>query len=229
VLDINPGANGSNLYDFVEFGGYVYLAATDGSNGQEIWRTNGTTTTMFADIYSGSNSSYADGFTVFGDYLYFQANDGVVNDELWRTDGTTLGTELVADILTGAGGSDPEYFTPLGDYLYFSAYDGDEDYVYRTDGTVTEQVPFPDNTEQNISCDCYDTNIATAGGRLFTTVYSSATGYEFAWLTESTYVLPETNRGGGVGTAWTIALSALALVTLAAGVGLRRRAGVAQR
>jgi hypothetical protein len=60
-------------------------------------------------------------------------------------------------------------------------------------------------------------------------VYSEATGYEFAWLTEPTYVLPETNRGGGVGTAWTIALSALTLVTLAAGVGLRRRARASQR
>jgi hypothetical protein len=71
--------------------------------------------------------------------------------------------------------------------------------------------------------------LTTLGGRLFSSVYSGATGSEFAYLDEPTYVLPETNRGGGVGTAWTIALSALALVTLAAGVGLRRRAGVAQR
>jgi hypothetical protein len=60
-------------------------------------------------------------------------------------------------------------------------------------------------------------------------VYSNATGNEFAWLTEPAYVLPETNRNGGVNSAWTIALSALALVTLAAGVGLRRRSGAAQR
>ena len=229
VLDILPGVNGSGPYDLVAFGGYVYFTAEDGSNGYEVWRTNGTTTTMFADIFSGAAASYPDGFTVLGNYLYFQANDGVVNDELWRTDGTTLGTTLVSDIRTGASGSDPEYFTPLGDYLYFSAYDGDEDHVYRTNGTVTEQVPFPISADQYIDCDCYDTNIATAGGRLFSTVYSNATGNEFAYLDEPTYVLPETNRDGGVGTTWTIALSALALVTLAAGVGLRRRAGAAQR
>jgi hypothetical protein len=52
---------------------------------------------------------------------------------------------------------------------------------------------------------------------------------EFAYLTEPTYSLPETNRNGGVNSAWTVALSALALVTLAFGASLRRRAGVTRR
>ena len=101
--------------------------------------------------------------------------------------------------------------------------------MYRTDGITSERVPFPIDADQYVSCDCYDTSLITVGGRLFSTVYSSATGNEFAYLDEPTYVLPETNSDGGAFRAWTIALSALALVTLAAGVGLRRRAGVAQR
>ena len=111
------------------------------------------------------------------------------------------------------------------------AFDSDADryYVYRTNGTATERVPFPNDVDQYVSCDCYDTNIVAVGGRLFSTVYSYATGYEYAYLDEPTYVLPETNTTGGASSAWTIALSALALVTLAAGVGLRRRSGVAQR
>ena len=61
------------------------------------------------------------------------------------------------------------------------------------------------------------------GGRLFSTVESDAIGHEFAYLDEPTYGLPETNRDGVTNGAWTIVLSALALITLVAGVGLRLR------
>ena len=60
-------------------------------------------------------------------------------------------------------------------------------------------------------------------------MYSAATGDEFAYLDEPTYVLPETNRAGSMNSAWTVALSTLALITLAVGAGLRRRSGAAQR
>jgi hypothetical protein len=58
---------------------------------------------------------------------------------------------------------------------------------------------------------------------------SSDTGHEFAYLDEPTYVLPETNRAGSTSSAWTVALSTLALITLAVGAGLRRRSWAAQR
>jgi ELWxxDGT repeat protein len=229
VKDINPGAGGSDAYYFTEFGSYLYFIADDGSTGDELWRTNGTEagTTRVADInpVPGASSDPRN-FTIFGDYLYFEADDGATGDEVWRTNGTT--TEMVGDIDVGSGNSNPEAFTPFGDFLYFIADNGDQDYVWRTNGTVIEQVPFPD-AGQYVNCDCYDTALVALGGRLFSTVYSEATGNEFAYLNEPTDVLPETNRDGGVNSAWAIALSALALVTLAAGVGLRRRAGAAQR
>ncbi|NBP83328.1 hypothetical protein EBU60_05645, partial [bacterium] len=133
---------------------------------------------------------------------------------LWRTNGTT--TELVMDINTGASGaagSYPDYFTALGDFLYFAANDGTNRGLWRTDGTTTESVPFPGGTNQYISCDCYDTNIVAVGARLYTTMYSSATGYEFAYLDEPTYVLPETSRDGSL---WTATLVILAGLTAAA-------------
>ena len=230
VDSIYPGGDDSGAMDegdSVAMGDYLYFEADGETTGKELWRTNGTSTTRVADIRVGEgNSSSPNDLTVFGDQLYFRATDGLTGTELWRTNGTTV--TQVADILVGASGSGPDYFTPLGDYLYFSAYDGNEEYVYRTDGTVTELVPFPLES-QNIDCDCYNTSIIAVGGRLFTTVYQSDIGREFAWLTEPTYVLPETNRDDSMNSAWTIALSALALVTLAAGVGLRRRTGATQR
>jgi hypothetical protein len=54
-------------------------------------------------------------------------------------------------------------------------------------------------------------------------MYSEATGGEFAYLDEATYVLPETNADARAVWNWTIALTVLALITLAAGAGLRNR------
>ena len=160
------------------------------------------------------------GFTALGDAVYFRADDGTNGYELWRTNGTT--TELVMDINTGTGGadgSDPYALTALGDYLYFYATDGTNRGLWRTDGTTTESVPFP-VAGQSIYCDCYDTNIVAVGGRLYTTMYSSDTGHEFAYLDEPSYVLPETSRDGSL---WTTSLVILAGLTAAASIGLRVR------
>ena len=81
-------------------------------------------------------------------------------------------------------------------------------------------MPFPGGTNQYISCDCYDTNIVAVGGRLYTTMYSSDTGHEFAYLDEPSYVLPETSRDGSL---WTTTLVILAGLTAAASIGLRVR------
>ena len=223
VIDtINPGAGSSSAMDSSDsaaLGDYLYFQADDGTHGDELWRTNGTTTTLVEDINTGSNNSNPENFAALGDYLYFQADDGTNGYELWRTNGTEAGTTLVENIRSGGAGSYPDYFTALGDYLYFQANDGTTLGLWRTDGTVTESVPFP-VAGQSINCDCYEANIIAVGARLYTTVESSATGHEFAYLDEPTYVLPETNRDGS---PWTVTLVILAGLTAAASIGLRVR------
>ena len=233
VKDINPYSGDGYPYSsypnqFIAFGDYLYFQADDGVTGGELWRTDGTAvnTTRVANIHP-TGGGYPHIFTVFSSLLYFTADDGTSGYELWRTNGTEVGTMRVADIVPGPDGGYPFSLTTLGDYLYFVASDGMRSVVHRTDGSVVERVSFPIDADQSVMCMC---NPLTAlGGRLFSSVYSEATGTEFAYLDEPTYVLPETNRNGGFGSAWTIALSALALVTLVAGVGLRRRSGATQR
>ncbi|MCX5972838.1 MAG: DUF5050 domain-containing protein, partial [Chloroflexi bacterium] len=228
VKDIHVGENGSNPYNFIALGDYLYFQATDGTTGYELWRTDGTEagTTRVKDI-NGVGDSYPNEFTALGDYLYFRATDGTTGDELWRTDGTEAGTTRVEDIRLGENGSNPYNFIALGDFLYFAAYDGTDYRIHRTDGTTTERVPFPIDADQSAGCECAP--LTALGGRLYSHVYSAATGSEFAYLDEPTYVLPETNLDGSMNSAWTVALSTLALITLAVGAGLRRRAGAAQR
>ena len=222
VVDtIRPGVSSSYaLYEHVALGDYLYFRADDGTNGWELWRTNGTTTTLVQDIHTGADSSNPYGFTALGDYLYFQADDGTNGYELWRTNGTT--TTLVQDIRTGADGSYPYGFTALGDYLYFRADDGTNGAeLWRTSvqGSI-ESAALPD-TNGFIGCMC-ERAITTLDGRLFMVLVTDETGSEFAYLDEPTFVLPETNRDSSV---WSAVLVLLAALTTVAGVGLRLRKG----
>lgn len=147
VKDINPGANPAFHYrfvDFTEFNGALYFQANDGTNGYELWKTDGTNegTVMVKDIDTrpGASSSPSD-FTVFNGALYFSAQDGTPGRKLWRTNGTTAGTEKVLDtnISTGTDilpDSFSRGFPVLNGSLYFVGSDG----AWRTDGTAAGSV-----------------------------------------------------------------------------------------
>ena len=71
----------------------------------------------------------------------------------------------VSDINPGVDGSSPGALVVVGEYLYFTGYNGTSFYVYRSDGSTAERVPFPVDADQYISCDCYTKNLAAVGGR----------------------------------------------------------------
>ena len=135
VDSILPGENSSNaMQNSARFGNYLYFLANDQASGQELWRTNGTTTTRVADINAGSGDSYPHSFVTLGNYLYFAANDGT-GEEVWRTDGTT--TTLVKDVRNESSQQNNLDLVVFGNYIYFAADDGTGDGVelWRTDGT----------------------------------------------------------------------------------------------
>ena len=78
--------------NFTEFNDKLYFRANDGTSGEELYVTDGTTegTKLVADINSGSGSSYPSSLTVFGNELFFNANDGTSGRELFKLtfDGT---------------------------------------------------------------------------------------------------------------------------------------------
>ena len=125
--------NGSSPENFAVYDGQLYFSAYDGVHGRELWRCNGTTATLAADIVPGGqySSSNPSGLTVFRGTLYFCATDDVHGYELWSFDGTNA--QMVAEINPtpdpGNGDtflmdSSPANLTVLDGLLYFSANDG---------------------------------------------------------------------------------------------------------
>jgi ELWxxDGT repeat protein len=123
LKDIRPGPNParytSDLTVFTVCNNRLYFSVTDGTNGMELWRTDGTTagTVMVHDIASGASGSFPgtlnNFFAVLNDKLYFPASTGATGVELFVSDGTSGGTTIVKDIVSGAGSSNPAWLRVL--------------------------------------------------------------------------------------------------------------------
>jgi ELWxxDGT repeat protein len=71
LMDIRPGTTGSGAHDFVAFGSFVYFIANDGTH-DEVWKTDGTTTSKVTTLSGGATSGPEFGsLTVSGSNLFF--------------------------------------------------------------------------------------------------------------------------------------------------------------
>ena len=86
VKDIRSGSSSSSPAYLTAVGSTLYFRATDGTNGQELWKSDGSAsgTVMVKDIRSGSSASNPSFLTAVGSTLYFTADDGTKGDELWK-------------------------------------------------------------------------------------------------------------------------------------------------
>lgn len=153
VKDINSGAGtGAVVFSFSstlempKIGTEIFFPATNGTQGTELWKSDGTEsgTVLVKDINSGASSGLSNlfslnPFTVYNSELYFPATDGAVGAELWKTDGTTGGTTLVKDVRTGASGSMDTFHTFLittTNGVFFVGNDGTHGYeLWHSDGS----------------------------------------------------------------------------------------------
>lgn len=103
----------------------LFFNADNGSNGAELWFTDGTVagTRLVKDINPGSPGSAPSSlyFHPGTGYLYFAADDGINGSELWQSDGSDANTTLLSDINPGSGDSIPASFVYIRPNLYFSA------------------------------------------------------------------------------------------------------------
>ena len=202
VADLVIGAGGSNPSQFVNVSGTLFFRANDGVNGDELWRSDGTSagTTLVKDIVTGSGSSNPSYLTNVNGTLFFRANDGVNGDELWQSDGTSAGTTLVKDIVTGSGSSNPLFLTNVNGTMFFSANDGvNGDELWQSDGTSGGTTLVKDIVTGSGGSN--SSHFVNVSGTLFFSANDSVNGSEL-WQSDGTSAgttLVKDLRSGGSG------------------------------
>jgi ELWxxDGT repeat protein len=160
VEDIRSGPASSDPSELTRVGGAflaagrLYFTANDGTNGVELWKSDGTAlgTQIVKNINTavGVSSTPAKLTAVSGGSfaagkLFFTADDGTSGVELWVSDGTAAGTVRVKDIRPGAASSSPTSLLAVGTLLFFMADNGVVGTeLWKSDGTEAGTVLIKD-------------------------------------------------------------------------------------
>jgi len=138
AADINPGLNGSEPREFIEYRGFLYFSADNGTNGDELYKYNDVTNiaSLVVDNYNGYFNHTTSGpreLTVYNNKLYYRGYGKYQGYEFFEYDGKTNKVRLVKDILPGRVHSDhssgffdsyPSKFKVYKNKLYFHASAG---------------------------------------------------------------------------------------------------------
>jgi ELWxxDGT repeat protein len=126
VKNINPLST-SSPSNLTAVGNTLYFSANDGTNGTELWKSDGTPggTQLVSNISPLDGSSNPSSLINVGGTLYFTADDGVNGTELWRLFSGVGQTPTLLDILPGAESSQPSTLTAINGRLFFRATNGE--------------------------------------------------------------------------------------------------------
>lgn len=186
------------------------FTATNGNNGLELWRTDGTDagTLMVKDI-NASGDAAPENFLRIGNDFFFAANDGINGTELWKSDGSETGTVLVKDINLGVDSSSPDHLTEVQGKLFFSAEDallGEELWV--SDGTNAGTVLVKDIFTGSSSSEPY--SLTAFGNTLLFAGTDGISGFEL-YKSDGTEVgtelVADINPGGSTSNSYPASLT----------------------
>ncbi|MBK8099522.1 MAG: hypothetical protein IPK26_20630 [Planctomycetes bacterium] len=126
ILEVRPGPLGCAPNSFVAGNGYLWFSADDGSNGRELWRTDGTMAgTSMLDVVPGPGGIAPSGLARLDDssLIVFEGS-GPDGAEPWVSDGTLGGTYQLADLRPGPASSFPRFGAVAGNDWLLVADDG---------------------------------------------------------------------------------------------------------
>jgi len=158
-------------------------------HGEELWRSDGTTTEMIMDIHSDGDSDPRE-IMPFGDKIVFSAKDADHGTEVWVIDN---GAPTMLSDINPSGSSSPGNYTILGDHVYFQALGQDGSELYRTDGSTVELVKdIRTGTDSSIP-----QGLVAHGDKIFFSADDGQSGRELWWTNgSSTELLEDMNLSG---------------------------------
>ncbi len=187
-LTMSAGGCGGNSANSGTQSSYHFFVGNDGTNGWELWKSNGTAagTTMVKDISTNPTSvySYPVPITDVNGIHYFIGDDGVNGKELWRSDGSSAGTSMTKAIDPDPSGAGPQTLSHLDSTVFFSIADkvGGTPELWITDGTETGTVKLLDNNGEALLS---PNNYVQMGGFLYFMATDAANGAEL-WKSDGT-------------------------------------------
>ena len=189
LKDVYPGSTTSQPfsgYDLTDVDKTLFFAADDGTTGEELWKSDGTTagTVLVRDIRPGNFDASPRDLTAVNEILFFTANDGSSGIELWKSDGTSAGTIRVRDIFSGSSSSNPTRMVDFGGTLFFTATNGTNGVeLWKSDGTLAGTVTVKDIWPGASSSS--PSGLTVWNDRLFFAASSSGIGQEL-WVSDGT-------------------------------------------
>ncbi|MFO0978627.1 MAG: ELWxxDGT repeat protein [Planctomycetaceae bacterium] len=207
VKDVNPGTASAMPHalgqgfpvQMISIGNLVYFVADDGTNGFELWQSDGTAagTSIVADLQAGSASSYIQSLTNANGKLYFEYGAIPHGSPLGRVLAcrTTATSPLTTIPLLDQGhfrNGTSESLTALGSDVYFTDYDselGTE--LWKSDGTVAGTVMVKDifaYPKSTLNAQTYSSDpkqIVATNGMVYFSAYTPANGREL-WMSDGT-------------------------------------------
>jgi len=122
-------------------GSTFYFGADDGTAGNELWSSDGTTvnTNLVADINAGAGSSSPANFSWMGNYIYFSATNGTNGIELWSYQFSNTGINSLSQQISALQ-IFPNPSNGMMNLNFSSAYDGNFTMdIFSSSGQMTKE------------------------------------------------------------------------------------------
>jgi trimeric autotransporter adhesin len=188
LTDINPNAGNSFPSEFFNYGADVYFLAYNPLTGHELYKNNGTTSTLI-EINSGAESSNPNSFTILNGQMYFfVSKESTLESKLMKIPAFGGSPQLVKTIVdsyffesfSSLSSSYYDHIEVSNNLLFFVAVDNINGLnLWKTDGTNT--IIVKDSSPGSSNC----TNFLSAGATTFFFADNFTNGKEL-WKTDGT-------------------------------------------